>query len=221
MATIRWKNEHAGQFKEVSTSFFKMKIFFEFSPGFSRLMVAILLMTHAFSATAKQEEEFVYLLPEDYQDEQGTPQKDKSLNLTPREFKEGVIKYLKQIPQCSLSKLTPEHMINDGAVIYQELNLGGAKLDVFVDVAESGKISKIKFLESRGSKDESLQAIMCSTYAVMRTLWPDEKLQSHEQALDSMTRLWTLAADKPFEMSFFFDKIKAQVVPFLMEVNPG
>lgn len=61
--------------------------------------------------------------------------------------------------------------------------------------------------------------MMCSTYAIMRTLQPD--YESHDQAMKQMTHIWKSAKDKPFEMAYYFDKMKAQYVPFELNVYPS
>lgn len=144
-------------------------------------------------------------------------QSSTALTLTPKTFQSGMTKYIKEIPQCASAKLAKASLMKDGQVVYQQLKLDGAEVDILLDVNKAGKISNAKFTGPADAKDESqLQLMMCSTYAIMRTLQPE--YESPAQAQRNMTHLWKSAASKPFKMAFYFNSIKAQYVPFEMNV---
>lgn len=147
----------------------------------------------------------------------GAAQEETYLELTPKSFQAGMGKHLKEIPQCAAAKLSKGELIKDGKVVYQALKMNGASVEVILDVSAKGKISNAKFTGAEGAKnDAQLRAMMCSTYAVMRTLQPD--YESSAQAQSNMNHLWQSAASKPFTKAFYFNTIKAQYVPFEMNV---
>ncbi|UCZ84907.1 hypothetical protein LGQ10_00865 [Pseudomonas sp. L5B5] len=124
-------------------------------------------------------------------------------------------KRFKEVPQCSDAAFGKAQAVKNGEVIYQTLSLKGGQLEMFVEINSAGKVGKVKFLGIKGAKnDPELRLMMCSTYAVMRTLQPD--LESSDVALKKSSRAWTLSKQKPFEMAFYFNKVKTQYVPFEM-----
>lgn len=147
----------------------------------------------------------------------GAAQEETHLDLTPKSFQAGMGKHLKEIPQCAAARLGKGEVIKDGKAVYQTLKMNGASVEVILNVGAHGKVSNAKFTGAEGAKnDAQLRAMMCSTYAVMRTLQPEYETSS--QAQSNMNHLWTSAATKPFTKAFYFNTIKAQYVPFEMNV---
>lgn len=147
----------------------------------------------------------------------GAAQEESTLDLTPKSFQAGMGKHLKEIPQCAAAKLSKADQIKDGRVVYHTLTMNGASVEVLLDLGKAGKIAKAKFTGAAGANnDAQLRAMMCSTYAVMRTLQPD--YETPDQAQSNMSHLWKSAASKPFTKAFYFNTIKAQYVPFEMNV---
>lgn len=147
----------------------------------------------------------------------GAAQEETTLDLTPKSFQAGVAKHLKEIPQCTDATLSKGAPMKDGKVVYQTLKMNGATVEVVLDVSAKGQISNAKFTGADGAKnDAQLRAMMCSTYAVMRTLQPDYETPS--QAQSNMNHLWKSAVSAPFTKAFYFNTIKAQYVPFEMNV---
>ncbi|WP_416739075.1 hypothetical protein ACM1ZW_19640 [Pseudomonas sp. NFX71] len=184
------------------------------------LLVALILMPVVSAQAAKKapaDDEVEYLIPEDWESKKDEPKAPPSLELTPKAFQVGMAKHIKEIPQCKAAKLGAGSPIKDGQVVYQELKLDGAEVDIILDVNPAGKISNAKFTGPNGAKDNSqLQLMMCSTYAIMRTLQPE--YEKPEQAQRNMSHVWKSAATKPFKMAFYFNSIKTQYVPFEMNV---
>lgn len=184
------------------------------------LLVALILMPVVSAQAAKKapaDDEVEYLIPEDWESKKDEPKAPPSLELTPKAFQVGMAKHIKEIPQCKAAKLGAGNPIKDGQVVYQELKLDGAEVDIILDVNPAGKISNAKFTGPNGAKDNSqLQLMMCSTYAIMRTLQPE--YEKPEQAQRNMSHVWKSAATKPFKMAFYFNSIKTQYVPFEMNV---
>lgn len=184
------------------------------------LLVALIFMPVVSAQAAKKatvEDEVEYLLPEDWETKKDEPKAPEVLQLTPKSFQGGIAKYIKEIPQCAAAKLGKGNPIKDGQVVYQELKLNGAEVDIILNVSESGKISNAKFTGPNGAKDDAqLQLMMCSTYAIMRTLQPE--YEKPEQAQRNMSHVWKSAATKPFKMAFYFNSIQTQYVPFEMNV---
>lgn len=147
----------------------------------------------------------------------GAAQEETHLDLTPKSFQAGMGKHLKEIPQCAAAKLGNGELIKGGKVVYQTLKMNGASVEVILDVSVKGKISNAKFTGAEGAQnDAQLRAMMCSTYAVMRTLQPE--YETPTQAQSNMNHLWSSAASKPFTKAFYFNTIKAQYVPLEMNV---
>ncbi|UQS91718.1 hypothetical protein M5C90_10810 [Pseudomonas chlororaphis subsp. piscium] len=181
-----------------------------------RLAVCALLMAQVLPAFAAKEE-VEYLIPEDWATKKPPKQVD-GLPLSPKELESGMKKRFKEIPQCSAVSFGTANVVKDGAAVYQTLSQAGAQLDVIIDVNSEGKVGNAKFIGAKGAKDDpELQLMMCSTYAVMRTLQPD--LETREKAQKNMKHVWVSAQQKPFEMAFYFNKIKTQYVPFEMNVH--
>ncbi|MEW9905280.1 hypothetical protein [Pseudomonas putida] len=181
---------------------------------FARTAAIGLLMFPLLAVAAQKTE---YLIPEDWESNKKAAPEETYLELTPKSFQAGMGKYVKEIPQCASAKLSKGEVIKDGKYVYQTLKLSGASVDILLDVNAKGKIAKAKFTGPEGAKnDAQLQAMMCSTYAVMRTLQPEYEKSS--QAQKNMTHLWKSAAEKPFTKAFYFNSIKAQYVPFEMNV---
>ena len=187
----------------------------------ARILLVALILMPVVSAQAAQkapaDDEVEYLIPEDWESKKDEPKAPPSLELTPKAFQVGMAKHIKEIPQCKAAKLGAGSPIKDGQVVYQELKLDGAEVDIILDVNPAGKISNAKFTGPNGAKDNSqLQLMMCSTYAIMRTLQPE--YEKPEQAQRNMSHVWKSAATKPFKMAFYFNSIKTQYVPFEMNV---
>lgn len=184
------------------------------------LLVALILIPVASAQAAKKapaDDEFEYLIPEDWDSKKDEPKAPEVLELTPKSFEAGIAKYIKEIPQCAAAKLGKGNPIKDGKVVYQELKLNGAEVDIILDVSETGKISNAKFTGPKGAKDDAqLQLMMCSTYAIMRTLQPE--YEKPDQARSNMSHVWKSAATKPFKMAFYFNSIQTQYLPFEMNV---
>lgn len=139
------------------------------------------------------------------------------LMITLHDLNKGMVKFFKTIPQCSNATLTEPRLFKDGKNSYQEIILNSSKIDVITDIAESGKLTNIKFTSMGKIKNDSdLRAMMCSAYSVMRTLQPKDITQ--EDALKQAKHLWISSKDKPYETSYFSDKIKAQHIPFEFNV---
>ncbi|AZL68800.1 hypothetical protein [Pseudomonas oryziphila] len=181
---------------------------------FARTAAIGLLMVPLVASAAQKTE---YLIPENWEANKSTAATETSLDLTPKSFQSGMSKHLKEIPQCADAKLGKGELIKDGTVVYQTLKLNGAGLDIILDVNSKGKISNAKFTGPEGPQnDPQLRVMMCSTYAVMRTLQP--QYETPEQAQRNMSHLWKSAVSKPFTKAFYFNTIKAQSVPFEMNV---
>gem|GEM_PF-2324687 len=184
------------------------------------LVVALALVPFFTVEAAKKataDDEVEYLIPEDWDSKKDEPSAPASLELTPKSFQAGMVKHIKEIPQCAAATLGKGSPLKDGRVVYQELKMNGAEVDIILDVNPAGKISNAKFTGPNGAKDNAqLQLMMCSTYAVMRTLQPD--LEKPEQAQKNMVHVWKSAATKPFKMAFYFNNIQTQYVPFEMTV---
>lgn len=181
---------------------------------FARTAVISLMLIPLIAGAAQKTE---YLIPENWEAGKSDAKEESHLELTPKTFQAGMGKHLKEIPQCSTAKLSKGELIKDGKVVYQTLKLGSASVDVILDLSANGKIANAKFTGSQGAKnDAQVQVMMCSTYAVMRTLQPD--YETPEQASGNMAHVWKSAASKPFTMAFYFNSIKTQYVPFEMNV---
>lgn len=141
----------------------------------------------------------------------------KELTLTAKQFDKGVKKYFNTIPQCAEIKVDELRLINDGANGYQEFKLGNVTFTVILKISEKDKLTNIKITSTGNAKNEQArQGMLCSTYSVMRMLQP--KLASKGDALKQAGHLWTLAKEAPFEMTYYFDRIKAQFVPFELNI---
>lgn len=163
------------------------------------------------------DEEVEYLIPEDWESKKDEPVAPTSLALTPKSFQVGMLKYIKEIPQCGAARLGKGSPLKGGQVIYQELKMNGVEVDIILDVNSAGKISNAKFTGPRGAKDDAqLRLMMCSTYAIMRTLQPE--YEKPAQARENMGYVWTSAETKPFKMAFYSNSIQTQFVPFEMNV---
>lgn len=187
----------------------------------SRALVLAMTVLPFFSAEAAEtvaaKDEVEYLIPEDWESKKDVPQSPPTLQLTPKSLQAGIGKHVKEIPQCKTAALGAGNILNEGRVVYQELKLGDAKVEMILDVNPSGKISNAKFSGPDGARDSAqLQAMMCATYAVMRTLQPS--LETPDKARKNMGHVWKLAETKPFKMAFYFNNIQTQYVPFEMNV---
>lgn len=187
----------------------------------ARSLIFALALVPLVSAQAAKEapadDEVEYLLPEDWEAKKDEPPSTASLELTPKSFQAGMAKHIKEIPQCAAAELGKESPLKGGRVLFQELKMNGKKVDIFLDINPAGKLSNAKFIGPDGVKDDAqLRLMMCSTYAVMRTLQPD--LETPEEAQKSMTHVWKSAATKPFKMAFYFNNIQTQYLPFEMNV---
>ncbi|MWP47436.1 hypothetical protein [Gilliamella sp. Pas-s27] len=141
----------------------------------------------------------------------------KELPLTAKQFDKGIKKYFNTIPQCAEMKVDELRLINDGANGYQEFNLGNVTFTVILKINEKDKLTNIQITSTGNAKNEQArQGMLCSTYSVMRMLQP--KLASKDDALKQAGHLWVLAKDAPFEMTYYLDRIKAQFVPFELNV---
>jgi hypothetical protein len=184
------------------------------------LLLALILIPAISAQAAKKapaDEEVEYLIPEDWESKKDEPKAPEVLELTPKSFAAGIAKYVKEVPECAAAKLGKGNPMKDGQVVYQELKLKGAEVDIFLDVSQSGKISNAKFTGPKGVKDDAqVLLMMCSTYAIMRTLQPE--YEKPEQAQSNMSHVWKSAATKPFKMAFYFNSIQTQYVPFEMNV---
>lgn len=184
------------------------------------LLVALVLIPFVSAQASKQapaDEEVEYLIPEDWDSKEDEPKETEALQLTPTSFQAGIKKHMKEIPQCAAAKLDKGSPLNDGQVVYHELTLNGAKVEIFLNVSKSGKILNAKFAATNSAKDDAqLRGMLCSTYAVMRTLQPD--LESSDAALKSAKTAWERAKTQPFKMGFYFNSIRTQYVPFEMSV---
>ena len=187
----------------------------------ARILLVALILTPFVSAQAAKkvpaEDEVEYLIPEDWESKKDEPKAPPSLELTPKSFQVGMAKHIKEIPQCKAAKLGSGKPIKDGQVVYQELKLNGAEVDIVLSVNPTGKISNAKFTGPNGAKDNAqLELMMCSTYAIMRTLQPE--YEKPEMAQRNMSHVWKSAATKPFKMAFYFNSIQTQYVPYEMNV---
>lgn len=184
------------------------------------LILALALVPLVSAQAAKKataDDEVEYLIPEDWESKKAEPAAPPSLELTPKSFQVGMVKHIKEIPQCVTAKLGQGSPLKDGQVVYQELKMNGAEVDIILDVNPAGKISNAKFTGPNGAKDDAqLQLMMCSTYAIMRTLQPE--YEKPAQARKNMGHVWKSAATKPFKMAFYFNNIQTQYVPFEMNV---
>jgi len=186
-----------------------------------RFVVAVLLCAQILPALAAKpkaaDDDVEYLLPPDGEPVDTQAKAPAGLPLTPKAFRAGIAKYIKEVPQYSAAKLDAGNVLKDGAIVHQALKLNGSEVDILLDVNAAGKISNAKFNGPKGAKDDAqLRLMMCSTYAIMRTLQPD--LESPAAAQANMKHSWESAANQPFEKSFYFNKIKTQYVPFEMNV---
>ncbi|MBA4287519.1 MAG: hypothetical protein C0439_00840 [Pseudomonas sp.] len=169
------------------------------------------------AATKAASDEVEYLIPEDWDSKKDAPPAPSTLELTPKTFHAGMAKHLKEMPQCSSATLGKGKLLKDGDLVAQVIKQGSAEVDVILEVAKTGKISNAKFTGPKGPKDDpQLRLMMCSTYAIMRTLQPE--LESPEAAAKSMNTAWVRAAKEPFKMGFYFSSIRTQFVPFEMNV---
>lgn len=123
----------------------------------------------------------------------------------PKSIETGLVKYSKLIPQCSAVKSSKNGIL-------QTLDYGFGKVDVLYELNGS-KLNSVT-LSTTGSpkNDMQLRAMMCATAALMVASQPDYK--TVEVAMGDASRLWQLSAKEPFTMSYFFDQITAQHVPF-------
>lgn len=177
-------------------------------------MIKILLVLLLSSYVVADE----YLLPEDW--ETNPRPKNTELLITLSDFNKRMPKYFKTIPQCRAAKFSKPKLINDGKSAYQEIELNTSKIDVIATIADSKKLTNISFTsEGKIKNDNDLQAMMCATYSIMRTLQPDYETQ--DGALRQASHLWKISKDKPFELSYFFDRIKAQHTPFELTIYPA
>ncbi|NWL47168.1 hypothetical protein DM819_15235 [Pseudomonas hunanensis] len=182
----------------------------------SAVMVLFLLPLVA-GAASKKGDDVEYLIPEDWDSKKAEAPQEVHLDLTANSFLVSMRKHLKEIPQCSTAKLSDANPIKGGQVVYHTIKLNSASVDVLLDVDGKGKISNAKFTGVESPRnDPQMVAMLCSTYAIMRTLQP--VYETPEQAQGNMTHLWKSASEKPFKMAFYSNNIKAQVIPFEMNV---
>ena len=184
-----------------------------------RIVVAVLLCVQLVPAFAAKEkdDEVEYLLPQDWESQPAAKPAEKSLSLTPKAFQSGMTLHVKEIPQCSSATLTPGKLVKNGTVVYQQLKSKGAEVDIILHLNPSGTIASAQFVAPQSAKDNAqLSAMMCSTYAIMRTLQPDLETKAAAQA--NMKHSWASAAQKPFVKAFYFNTIKTQLVPLEMNV---
>lgn len=179
--------------------------------------IGLLMLPLLAGAANKKNEEVEYLIPEDWDSKKSEVPAESYLELTPKSFQAGMMKHLNEIPQCASAKLSKAEPIKDGKVVYHSIKLNDASVDVLLDVNGKGKISNAKFTGPQSAKsDPQLAVMLCSTYAIMRTLQP--KYETPQQARSNMNHVWKSAATKPFKMAFYFNNIKTQFVPFEMNV---
>lgn len=127
----------------------------------------------------------------------------------PKSIETGLLKYSKQIPQCSAVKSTKNGVM-------QTLDYGFGK--VFVLYEPNGqKLTSVTLSAPESPKiDGQLRAMMCATSALMVSVQPEYKTVN--VAMDDASRLWQLSAKAPFTMSYFFDFLTAQHVPFQVKL---
>ncbi|WJM94950.1 hypothetical protein QEP73_15320 [Pseudomonas defluvii] len=180
-------------------------------------VIGLFMLPLLAGAASKKSDEVEYLIPEDWDSKKSEAPAESYLELTPKSFQAGMKKHLKEIPQCASAKLSNAEPIKDGKVVYHTIKLNNAAVDVLLDVNGKGKISNAKFTGPESAKnDPQLAVMMCSTYAIMRTLQPE--YEKPQQAQKNMKHVWQSAASKPFRMAFYYNNIKTQFVPFEMNV---
>lgn len=137
-----------------------------------------------------------------------------SLNLTPQALQAGVQRFIKEEADCGSVTFESVRTQKKGAVIRQKLEREGAKVDMTLEVAKSGKVSNARF--AAPTKDPAhLTVMLCGTYALMRTLQPNpgNPAVARQAALD----LWQQAQQKTYTKALGNAKFRAQMAPF--EVN--
>ncbi len=129
------------------------------------------------------------------------PQKSKSIQT-------GILKYSKQIPQCSVVKGS---MVQN---VLQRLDYGVGKIEVTYAFTPDGKELESITLSAQGSPKDNgqLHAMMCATAAFVQAMQPE--FETQDSALSTASHLWKSSAKAPFTMAFYFEKLKAQHVPF-------
>jgi hypothetical protein len=183
-----------------------------------RLLLAFLIAA-PFTAFAekKKADDFEYLLPADYDPAKSPDSSGKKpgLQLTAKAFQAGMKKYIRDDVDCETAELTSPSVLKEGAVVYQQIDVAGAKLDVFLDIGEKGRISNARF--ESGTKDQDhLVAMLCATYALMRTIEP--KYIKPDAAKRDALHLWQEARAKPFTKAYMSNTFKAQMTPFQVNI---
>ncbi|WP_263262091.1 hypothetical protein [Pseudomonas sp. RIT-PI-S] len=138
----------------------------------------------------------------------------KALELTPEGLQTGMKKYIQEEADCrstDFGKIVPLK----GARIRQQLEREGAKVNMVLDVAQSGQLTNIRFAAE--VKDQAhLTLMLCATYATMRTLQPTA--QPPGTVKSTVLQLWQDAQQKPSAKPFYSSTLKAQMTPFELNV---
>ena len=184
----------------------------------ARLLVLCFIAV-PFSALAdkKKTDDVEYLLPADFDDASVATKPDKKpgLQLTAKAFQAGMKKFIGDDVDCKTAKLTAPSSMKNGKVVYQQIDVAGSKLDVFLDVGAESRITNVRF-ESGVKDQDHLVAMLCATYGLMRTIEP--KYITPAAVKKDALHLWQEAQTKPFSKAFMFNTFKAQMVPFQVNV---
>ena len=181
------------------------------------LLLCLIAAPFAALADKKKTDDVEYLLPADFDDASAAdnPAKKAGLALTVKTFQAGMKKNIGDDVDCKTAKLTALSSMKKGAVVYQQIDVSGAKLDVFLDIGPKSQITNARF-ESSVKDQDHLVAMLCATYGLMRTIEP--KYITPAAAKKDALHLWQEAQAKPFTKAFMFNTFKAQMTPFQMNV---
>lgn len=171
------------------------------------------------SAGAFAEKKFEYLLPEDWKPDESPAPERKTLDLNVKQYLAGMKKHIKEIPQCSSAKFEEAKPFNNGDSMFQTISWDGAKVDSILS-GESGKgLREVKISAPKGAHDEfQMRAMMCATYALIRTLSP--KYFDQDQSLDSAKYLFFNAKERPSKLAVMSDVVDAKLTPLEIVAHP-
>ncbi|WP_282372916.1 hypothetical protein [Pseudomonas sp. PS02290] len=181
------------------------------------LVLSLIVLPITALADKKKADDVEYLLPADFDDTSVSDKPDQKpgLQLTAKAFQAGMKKFIGDDVDCKTAKLTAPSSMKKGKVVYQQIDVAGSKLDVFLDMGAESRITNVRF-ESAVKDQDHLVAMLCATYGLMRTIEPNHITPA--AAKKDALHLWQEAQTKPFSKAFMFNTFKAQMVPFQVNI---
>lgn len=180
------------------------------------LAISVLLIASSCALADKKTE---YLLPEDWSSENSKPIEKTELDLTIKQYFSGMRKHIKEVPQCSGAIFGEAKSLNNGASVYQSISWDGPKVETVAHITSGKKLSSLRLAAPGLASDEmQMRAMMCATYALIRTLSPN--YFDEAQSLDSAKYLFSNAKLKPSKLAVVDDVLNAKLTPFEVVATP-